>query len=142
MRPNGVLLTENRSKGVMFTRINLVVNVDTGVIAQRLDYDPWGVVTQDTNPGFQPFGFAGGLYDANTGLVRFGADVHSVSREEDDRNDVVLESGESHEIARKGRALVQAMGAARIAVVPAPSAAGSSGKGLQLRAPRLQAVPA
>ena len=62
--------------------------------------------------------------------------------EEDDRNDVVLESGESHEIARKGRALVQAMGAARIAVVPAASAAGSSGKGLQLRAPRLQAVPA
>src|SRR5690606_27383971 len=25
------------------------------------------------NPGFQPFGFAGGLYDADTGLVRFGA---------------------------------------------------------------------
>jgi RHS repeat-associated protein len=30
-------------------------------------------VTSDTNPGFQPFGFAGGLYDADTGLVRFGA---------------------------------------------------------------------
>ena len=27
----------------------------------------------DTNPGFQPFGFAGGLYDSHTGLVRFGA---------------------------------------------------------------------
>jgi RHS repeat-associated protein len=27
----------------------------------------------DTNPGFQPFGFAGGLYDTDTGLVRFGA---------------------------------------------------------------------
>src|SRR5690606_2060688 len=27
----------------------------------------------DTNPGFQPFGYAGGLYDAATGLVRFGA---------------------------------------------------------------------
>ncbi len=27
----------------------------------------------DTNPGFQPFGFAGGLYDPQTGLVRFGA---------------------------------------------------------------------
>ena len=25
------------------------------------------------NPGFQPFGFAGGLYDPDTGLVRFGA---------------------------------------------------------------------
>ncbi len=28
---------------------------------------------QDTNPGFQPFGFAGGLYDGETKLVRFGA---------------------------------------------------------------------
>jgi RHS repeat-associated protein len=27
----------------------------------------------DSNPGFQPFGFAGGLYDPTTGLVRFGA---------------------------------------------------------------------
>jgi len=27
----------------------------------------------DTAPGFQPFGFAGGLYDPLTGLVRFGA---------------------------------------------------------------------
>ncbi len=27
----------------------------------------------DTNPGFQPFGFAGGIYDQHTKLVRFGA---------------------------------------------------------------------
>jgi RHS repeat-associated protein len=27
----------------------------------------------DTNPGFQPFGFAGGLYDQQTKLTRFGA---------------------------------------------------------------------
>ena len=36
-------------------------------------YDPYGKVIKDTNPGFQPFGFAGGLYDHQTGLVRFGA---------------------------------------------------------------------
>jgi RHS repeat-associated protein len=30
-------------------------------------------VLYDSNPGFQPFGFAGGLYDSDTGLVRFGA---------------------------------------------------------------------
>ena len=53
--------------------VRLVVNADTGAIAQRIDYDPWGVVTQDTNHGFQPFGYAGGLYDPDTGLVRFGA---------------------------------------------------------------------
>jgi RHS repeat-associated protein len=51
----------------------LVVDVDSGDVAQRLDYDAFGRVVQDTNPGFQPFGFAGGLYDADTGLVRFGA---------------------------------------------------------------------
>jgi len=30
-------------------------------------------VLLDTSPGFQPFGFAGGLYDQHTGLTRFGA---------------------------------------------------------------------
>jgi RHS repeat-associated protein len=53
--------------------VRLVVNSSTGAIAQRLDYDAFGRVTQDTAPGFQPFGFAGGLYDPDTGLVRFGA---------------------------------------------------------------------
>jgi RHS repeat-associated protein len=53
--------------------VRLVVNTSTGDVAQRLDYDPWGVVTLDTNPGFQPFGYAGGLYDPDTSLVRFGA---------------------------------------------------------------------
>jgi len=50
----------------------LVVD-STGIVIQRMDYDDWGNVTNDTNPGFQPFGFAGGIYDRDTGLVRFGA---------------------------------------------------------------------
>jgi RHS repeat-associated protein len=53
--------------------VRLVVNVSTGVVAQRIDYDEFGVVTLDTSPGFQPFGFAGGLYDPDTKLIRFGA---------------------------------------------------------------------
>jgi RHS repeat-associated protein len=52
--------------------VRLVVNNNNGSIAQRIDYDEWGRVVLDTNPGFQPFGFAGGLYDPDTGLVRFG----------------------------------------------------------------------
>lgn len=40
----------------------LVVNTGTGEVIQRMDYDAFGNVTEDTNPGFQPFGFAGGLY--------------------------------------------------------------------------------
>jgi RHS repeat-associated protein len=51
----------------------LLVDVTSGMIAQRIDYDEFGKVINDTNPGFQPFGFAGGLYDNERKLVRFGA---------------------------------------------------------------------
>ena len=51
----------------------LVIDATTGVVAQKLDYDEFGRVMLDTNPGFQPFGFAGGLYDQQTALVHFGA---------------------------------------------------------------------
>ncbi len=50
----------------------LVVNTNDGTVVQRMDYDEFGNVLTDTNPGFQPFGFAGGLYDRDTKLVRFG----------------------------------------------------------------------
>jgi len=53
--------------------VRLVVNAASGAVVQRMDYDAWGNVVEDTNPGFQPFGYAGGLYDAATGLTRFGA---------------------------------------------------------------------
>lgn len=52
--------------------VRWVVDAASGAVAQRIDYDVFGRVVQDTNPGFQPFGFAGGLYDSDTGLVRFG----------------------------------------------------------------------
>jgi RHS repeat-associated protein len=51
----------------------LVINTSTGAIAEQIAYDEFGNVISDTNPGFQPFGFAGGLYDQDTKLVRFGA---------------------------------------------------------------------
>jgi RHS repeat-associated protein len=51
----------------------LVVDAGSGAIVQRVDYDEFGNVLADTNPGFQPFGFGGGLYDRDTGLVHFGA---------------------------------------------------------------------
>ncbi|MCL4822693.1 MAG: RHS repeat-associated core domain-containing protein [Anaerolineales bacterium] len=53
--------------------VRLVVDATSGAVVQRLDYDAWGRITYDSNPGWQPFGFAGGLYDPQTGLVRFGA---------------------------------------------------------------------
>src|SRR5205823_2406689 len=53
--------------------VRLVVDTATGAAVQHLEYDEFGNVLADSNPGFQPFGFAGGLYDHDTGLVRFGA---------------------------------------------------------------------
>jgi len=53
--------------------VRLVINTTTGDVAQRIDYDEFGRVVVNTNPGFQPFGFAGGLYDDDTKLTRFGA---------------------------------------------------------------------
>ncbi|MFN8441614.1 MAG: RHS repeat-associated core domain-containing protein [Caldilineaceae bacterium] len=51
----------------------LVVNAATGTVVQMIEFDEFGQLLSDTNPGFQPFGFAGGLYDRQTKLVRFGA---------------------------------------------------------------------
>ena len=50
----------------------LVVDIETGEVVQEMAYNEYGLVIKDSNPGFQPFGFAGGIYDRNTGLVRFG----------------------------------------------------------------------
>ncbi|MBE0367049.1 hypothetical protein PAUR_a0346 [Pseudoalteromonas aurantia 208] len=53
--------------------VRLVVDVASSEVMQALSYDAFGVLLSDSNPGFQPFGFAGGLYDHDTQLVRFGA---------------------------------------------------------------------
>ncbi len=53
--------------------LRLVVD-SSGNITKRVDYDSFGNIINDTDPGFAiPFGFAGGLHDRDTGLVRFGA---------------------------------------------------------------------
>ena len=53
--------------------VRLVVHAQDGAVAQEMTYDEFGNVLSDPNPGFQPFGVAGGLYDPATQLVRFGA---------------------------------------------------------------------
>lgn len=57
----------------------LVVNVSSGAVVEEIDYDEFGNVTNDSAPGTIPFGFAGGLYDRDTGLVRFGARDYDAS---------------------------------------------------------------
>ena len=51
----------------------LVVDTSTGAIAQRMEHDEWGQVTAGTASRLTPFGFAAGVFDEDTGLVRFGA---------------------------------------------------------------------
>jgi RHS repeat-associated protein len=50
-----------------------VLQSTAGTLAESISYDEFGNVLSDTNPGFTPFGFAGGLYDRDTHLTRFGA---------------------------------------------------------------------
>jgi len=45
----------------------------SGNVIKKIEYDSFGNIINGTNPNFAvPFGFAGGLYDRDTGLVRFG----------------------------------------------------------------------
>ena len=42
-------------------------------IIKEITYDTYGNILSDSNPAFKiPFGFAGGLYDSDTKLTRFG----------------------------------------------------------------------
>ncbi|MEZ4328225.1 MAG: RHS repeat-associated core domain-containing protein [Polyangiales bacterium] len=53
--------------------VRILVNATTGAVVERYDYDAWGRVTFESGDhSLHPFGYAGGLYDADTGLVRFG----------------------------------------------------------------------
>jgi RHS repeat-associated protein len=57
--------------------VRLVVNVNgstaSGSVVQEIVYDAWGQVTSVSSAFDQPFGFAGGIWDRDTGLVHFGA---------------------------------------------------------------------
>jgi RHS repeat-associated protein len=61
------LITDERGS------VRLVVDTANGSVAEQLDYDEFGRVLADSNPGFQPFGFAGGMWDSDTGLLHLGA---------------------------------------------------------------------
>ena len=50
-----------------------VISTANGSLVKTISYDSYGNVISDSNPDFTiPFGFAGGLQDSDTGLVRFG----------------------------------------------------------------------
>jgi RHS repeat-associated protein len=46
---------------------------NSGNVVKSIQYDSFGNILEETNPAFYvPIGFAGGLHDRDTGLVRFG----------------------------------------------------------------------
>ena len=51
----------------------MVIKADDGKIVQRIEYDEFGNVLRDNRSGELAIGFAGGLSDWRTKLVRFGA---------------------------------------------------------------------
>jgi RHS repeat-associated protein len=53
--------------------VRRVIDVLDGTTAQSFTYDEFGNQLSNSNPDFQPFGYAGGLTDYHTDLIRFGA---------------------------------------------------------------------
>jgi RHS repeat-associated protein len=50
-----------------------LITDESGSVVKEMTYDTYGNVIGDSNPNFQiPFGYAGGLKDNDTGLIRFG----------------------------------------------------------------------
>lgn len=56
--------------------VRAVIEAASGTVVQGMTFDPLGRTLQDTNPGWQPFGFAGGVMDSTSGLIRFGHRVY------------------------------------------------------------------
>jgi RHS repeat-associated protein len=53
--------------------VRQVVNSATGEVVQQMEYDEYGNVINSSGQQIVPMGFAGGIYDARTKLVRYGA---------------------------------------------------------------------
>jgi RHS repeat-associated protein len=73
---HGRNLSRNGNSAAVNSTASLVVSsvdASTGAIIERVERDEFGVVLSDTALGTVPFGFAGGFYDPDTGLVKFGA---------------------------------------------------------------------
>jgi len=75
-----------------------VVTDPDGNTVKVLEYDSYGNLLSDSNPSFYlPIGFAGGLEDRNTGLVRFGMrDYDQVTGRWTARDPILFEGGQGN----------------------------------------------
>ncbi len=75
-------------------------------VVEQIDYDEWGNVVNLVDPScslgrtalcFQPFGFAGGVWDVTTALVRFGArDYDPATRRWTQKDPTTFDGGDSN----------------------------------------------
>ena len=57
--------------------VRMVIDISTGEVVERRDYDAWGTLTNAEGHRALPCGFAGGVDDPASGLVVFPARVYS-----------------------------------------------------------------
>ena len=76
MEPRPILMHNNVAYRLVTDHlgsVRAVVRSSDGVVVEQRDFDAWGVQTSGTAPAFQSLGYAGGLTDHDTRIVRFGA---------------------------------------------------------------------
>ena len=78
--------------------VRMVVNIATGDVQSKMEYDEFGrFEVPPTAVAFQPFGFAGGIYDSTIGLVRFGArDYDPLVGRWTSKDPILFEGGDSN----------------------------------------------
>jgi RHS repeat-associated protein len=71
-----ISMTQNGNKYYLhYDQVGTLKAVSDGSlnVIKEISYDTYGNILSETNPSFRvPFGFAGGLYDSDTKLTRFG----------------------------------------------------------------------
>jgi RHS repeat-associated protein len=76
-----------------------VVADASGNVVKKIDYDSFGNGISDSDPTFEiPFGFAGGLHDRDTGLVRFGYRAYDPDTGRWTAKDPILFAGEDTDL--------------------------------------------
>lgn len=93
--------------------VRQVVEVSTGAVVHSMRYTAFGEVLEDDFVGAwppQPFGYAGGLYDRETGFVRFGArDYDAFTRRWTAKDPIRFEGGDTNLFAYVGNNPVESV---------------------------------
>lgn len=85
-----------------------LVTTAAGEVVKAIEYDAFGAVLSDSDPGFfLPIGFAGGMSDAETGFVHFGyRDYEPASGRWTSRDPVLFDGGQFNLYAYVGNSPV------------------------------------